>query len=276
MPKISVITVTNRPGGLDMQWAALRRQTFSDFEWVVCDTLADERRESLVRYSKQDERIKHIQQNKPKEGSVTGLAQAENQALKNAVGELCIMLQDYIWIPPDCLERYWFHYQNTQGKALVSGVGNIYGTPGKEDIVNTRGGITVFKKPFEGKPENVVWKDPRMRLDQGSFYKCYPNDIEFNFCMVPMQCFKDLGGVDEEYDLVGHAWDNVNCAQRAFRLGYETYMDQTIECRALDHDGWWPNPVKIEQEKYPIMQFHLQRMKDIDEGKFPLKLSYLV
>lgn len=274
-PRISIITVTNRFGGLDLQWSAIRKQTFKDFEWVLCDTLANKRRGVLKKFTNDDPRIKHIQQNSPKKGSVTGLAQAENQALRSASGELCIMLQDYIYIEPGCLETYWFHYTNMVGKALITGVGDIYGKPGKEDIVDNRGLLTVFKEPFTGKPDHVVWTDPRRSSHYGSFYQCYPNDIEFNFCSVPMKCFKELGGLDEEYDLVGHAWDNVNIAIRASMLGYDTYIDQTNECRGLNHDDFWPNKVKIDQEKYPIGEFHQQRIKDITEGKFPLKLDYL-
>jgi hypothetical protein len=271
MTKISVVTVSNRPGGIDLQWSALRKQTV-DFEWVLCDTLADKRGEVLKDFSNNDKRIKHIQQNRPKQGSVTGLAQAENQALRATTGDMIVMLQDYIWIAPDCLEKYLFHYENTKGKALVTGVGDIYGKPGKDDIKDNQGLLTVFDKPFTGKPEVVTWHDPRRRTDQGTFYKCYPNYIEFNFCMVQWKC---LGGLDEEYDMVGHAWDNVNVAQRASMLGYETYIDQTNECRGLDHDYFWPNKVKIDQQSYPIGEFHLRRMATIQTGIFPIKLDYI-
>jgi hypothetical protein len=274
MTKISVVTVTNRPGGIDLQWSALRKQTV-DFEWILLDTLADERRGLLEEFSGHDSRIKHIKQHPKKEGSVTGLAQAENQAINETSGDMIVMLQDYIWIAPECLERYLFHYENTKGKAFVTGVGDIYGKPGKEDIKDNQGLLTVFDKPFTGKPELVTWHDPRRRTDQGTFYPCYPNDIEFNFCMVPWKAFEDIGGFDEEYDMVGHAWDNVNVSQRAAMLGYESYIDQTIECRGLDHDYFWPNKVKIDQANYPIGQFHMKRMDMIRNGTFPLKLEYV-
>lgn len=272
--KISIITVTNRPGGLDLQWYALKNQTFEDFEWIICDTLAQKRRKLLQKYTNNDKRIKHIQQDPKKEGYATGLAKAENQALREASGELCVMLQDYIWIPPQSLDKYWYAYKAME-KSLVSGVGNIYGKPGKKDIVDNNGLLTVFSKPLKKRPERIVWSDPRMRSDLGSFYECYPNDIEFNFCAVPMKCFKELGGLDEEYDKIGHAYDNVNVALRAEMLGYVPYLDQSNECRALDHDDFWPNKVKIDQKTYPIAPFHMQRMQDIREGKFPLKLDYL-
>lgn len=274
-PKISIVTVTNRPGGIDLQWSAIRKQTEEDFEWVLCDMLADKRREVLKEFSKNDPRIKHIQQNPKKEGSVTGLAQAENQAIRECSGDLVVLLQDYIWIAPDCLERYWFHFKNTNGKAMVTGVGNIYGSPSKDDIKDNQGLLSVFEKPFTGRPEVVTWKDPRMRMDQGTFYMCYPNDIEFNFCAVPYQVFEDVGGFDEEYDMVGHAWDNVNVCQRAEMLGYKSFIDQTIECRALDHDYFWPNKVKSDQINYPIGQFHMKRMGDIQAGRHPLQLDYV-
>lgn len=274
-PRISVVTVTNRPGGIDLQWSALKRQTFTDFEWVLCDTLADKRKDLLKEFSHDDKRIKHIQQNPKKEGSVTGLAQAENQAVNETSGELIILLQDYIWIEPDCLERFWFHYQNTGGKALITGVGDIYGKPSKEDIIDNQGLLTVFKEPLTKRPEIATWHDPRRRTDMGTFYECWPNDVEFNFAMIPYKVFEDLGGFDEEYDMVGHAWDNVNISQRADMLGYKCYIDQTIECFGLDHDHFWPNPVKINQVQYPIGQFHMKRMEDIRSSRFPFKLDYI-
>src|SRR5690348_16996421 len=94
-PKISCITVTNRYGGIDINWSSLRRQTFTDWEWILCDTLYEERKEAVDNYT-HDIRVRHIRQESKRDGAKTWLAHAENQAIKEAKGDLIVFLQDYI------------------------------------------------------------------------------------------------------------------------------------------------------------------------------------
>lgn len=271
--KISVITVTNRRGGIDINWSSLRRQTFKDWEWILCDTLYEERKEAVQHYTKFDRRVKHIKQGTKDPRAKTWLNHAENQAIKASSGELIVMLQDYIHIRPYALESFMGQYLSNP-KIMVTGVGHQYGKPGKEDIVDPKGLITVFNKPFEGMPEQIVWTDPRIRQDQGSFYPCMPQDIEFNFCSVPRKALYDIGGCDEEYDYIGHAWDNVSVAQRAFALGYEPYIDQSNISYSIRHDDFFDTKVKVH-DWHEIAEFHNKKMRDILEGKIPLKYPYL-
>lgn len=272
MPAISVLTPTCRPGGIDVNWYALNRQTFKDFEWVVCDTLFDKRKEILKDFTK-DDRVTHVPQSKKDPKAKTWLNHAENEAIRASSGELIVLLQDYIYIDPDALEKFWVQYQSNK-KMMISGVGHQYAFPGKEEVVNPEGLITVFEKPFKGKPEGISWVDPRVRSDQGSFYPCSPNDIEFNFCALPRQALYDVGGCDEEYDYIGHAWDNCSVAMRAFHIGYEPFIDQSNITRSIQHDDFFDAHVK-EHDFKDIAVFHNKRMKDIFEGKHPLKYEYL-
>lgn len=270
--KISCMNLTNRYGGIDILWANMKRQTEQDFELVLVDALWREREEEVKRYIN-DDRLVYVRQSDKREGAYTNLAHADNEGFRNCKGEIIVCLQDYIWIPHDSFEKFYFWYTK-MGKALITGVGDQYRVPSERSIVDEKGKITVFKEPYKIKPEEVMWADPRKRTDQGTFYEGYPSDWELNYCMIPRSIIYELGGMDEEYDYQGHAFDNVNIAARAYILGYKTYLDQTNECRGFNHDGWWPNPLKVN--KISPMEFHQQRMKDIVEGKHPIKEKALL
>lgn len=270
---ISIITVTNRYGGIDINWSSLKRQTHKDFEWILCDTLYEERKEAVRKYTHNDPRVIHVKQDAKDTAAKTWLAHAENQGIRAAKGELIVLLQDYIYIKPDALEKFWVQYK-TNPRCMITGVGHQYGNPGKNDVINHQGLITVFSKPFEQVPTQQVWQDPRMRNDLGSFYECLPNDIEFNFCAIPRQALLDVGGCDEEYDYVGHAWDNVSVAIRAYALGYKPYIDQSNESFSVRHDDFFDTKVK-DHDWHQIADFHNKRMQEIIEGKYPLRYAYL-
>lgn len=272
-PLISVLNLTNRPGGIDVLWANMKRQTFTEWELIIVDGRWREREKEVKNYIN-DPRLTYIRQSDKREGAYTNLAHADNEGFAACRGKLVVLLQDYIWIPPYSLDKFWEAHLALKGNALISGVGHQYDHPGKDFISDPNGKITVFKEPFEGRPENQVWTDPRMRTDQGTFYETSPVNWEANYAAIPRRALEDLGGMDEEYDFVGFAYDNVNIAQRAEMLGYKTYLDQTNECRAIEHDSWAADPSK-KPRSTNIAEFHIQRMRDIIQGKKPLKLDYL-
>lgn len=269
MARISVMTLTNRYGGIDITWNSLKRQTFTDFEWILVDAID---REKEVRSYVNDKSLKYIKQNPQPEDALTNLAHADNQGFSNCKGELIVCIQDYIWFPPDALEKYWRIYQQNPD-ILVTGVGDQYGKPSKDDIYYPDGKITVFREPYTRRPDIKVWSDPRKRIDQGTFYMCNPPDWELNYASIPRKILYELGGMDEQYDYHGFAWDNVNIAQRADMLGYRAYIDQTNECMGFEHDEWWPNPLKVEK-KSPA-EYHFKIMDKMAKGLVPVKLDYL-
>ena len=272
-PIISVLNLTNRQGGIDILWANMKRQSITDWELIIVDGKWKEREKEVKDYIN-DSRLKYIRQSDKREGAYTNLAHADNEGFRACEGELIVLLQDFIWCPPFALHKFWEAHQSLKGNALISGVGHQYDNPGKDFISDPNGKITVFKEPFEGRPEHQVWNDPRMRTDQGTFYETSPVNWEANYAAIPRHVIYELGGMDEEYDFNGFAYDNVNIAQRAEMLGYKTYLDQTNECRAIEHDSWAADPSKKPRSN-EIAAFHIKRMQDTVEGKFPLKLNYL-
>ena len=271
-PKISVMNLTNRPGGIDILWANMKRQTFQDFELILVDALWQEREDEVKAYIN-DPRLVYVRQKQKPEGALCGLAHADNQGFAACQGELIVCLQDYIWINPYGLEKYWQAYQDNPN-ILVTGVGHQYASPSKKDIVNPQGQVTVFDKPYTGKPLIQCWSDPRLKIEGTTFYMCYPQDWELNWASIPRKIIVDeLGGMDEQYDYEGFAWDNVNIAIRADMLGYKAYIDQTNICMGFSHDEWWPNPLKVER-KSPA-EYHFKTMNEMAQGIRPIQFAYL-
>ncbi len=98
---ISVISPSIRPEGLKLVEKSLKRQTHTDYEWLV-DT-----------------------SNEKNEGDYWGVYKAYNRLLKKAKGELIVSWQDYTYASPDTLEKFWFHHI-TEPRTIVGAVGNKY------------------------------------------------------------------------------------------------------------------------------------------------------
>lgn len=266
-PHISVMQITNRPGNIDILWANMKRQTEQDFELVLVDGLWREREKETREYIN-DPRLVYVRQSDKREGAHTNLAHADNEGFRACSGELIVCLQDYQWIPPEGLEKYWFYYEKDP-MALVTGIGHHYADPRP---VNKDGRITVFDKPYTGRPTNLSWEDPRV-VPGVSVRQGQPIEWELSYCSIPRKVIHDLGGMDEEYDFHGFAFDNTHIAYKAQMLGCRFYVDQTNECMGFDHDLWWPNPLKINRVS-PQDYFH-KVITEIKEGKRPLKDKYL-
>jgi len=82
--RVSVLTPSIRPEGLERVAEGLRVQTLQDYEWLI-------------------EINTH---------NVVDLNAAMNRMLRRAKGELIVFLQDFIKIEPDGLEKFWLAYQN--------------------------------------------------------------------------------------------------------------------------------------------------------------------
>jgi hypothetical protein len=165
-----------------------------------------------------------------------------NLAIKKAKGELIISYQDQIEIKPDCIERFWNHYQ-TSPRAIVGAVGNQYSTL---------------------HPPITVWVDPRKRTDLGSFYPCMPDDIEFTLCSIPKVALYEVGAFDEEFDKYA-AISEKELSYRMFKAGYEPYLDQSIEYMALKHDRLFGKDT-WDKHYFAGIPYYKKCLKEIDEG----------
>lgn len=262
------MTLTNRYGGIDILWANMKRQSFIDWEFVLVDGLWREREAEVKKYIN-DPRLKYIRQSDKREGAYTNLAHADNEGFKNCEGELIVCLQDYQWVNPDGLQKYWDIYEKYPN-ALVTGIGHHYVNPRPS---NPKGLITVFDEPYSMRPEGLSWEDPRVNFNRGSFCQADPVEWELSWASIPRKVIYDIGGMDEQFDFEGFAWDNTYIAYKAKFGGSEIFMDQTNEVMGFDHDLWWPNPLK-ENRISPAKYFH-EKVQAMIDGKIPPKDKHL-
>lgn len=181
------------------------------------------------------------------EGDYWSFNKAMNEAIRHSEGELIVSVQDFTEFKPDGLEKFWFYFTNGYDRSLISGVGDKYDEDGQK-----------------------IWTDPRRTDKYGTFYECFPNDIEFNYCAVPRQAFYDVGGFDEYLDKFA-GMDHISVQERLNDLGYKFYLDQTNESMSLHHGRLpeWDN-------NHAMHGGYQARKKDLIERKIWPKLSYLV
>ncbi|HEX9504143.1 MAG TPA: glycosyltransferase [Patescibacteria group bacterium] len=244
---ISIVTPSVRPEMLEIVAKCLKRQTFKDFEWIIVVPqylFMEVDRIYEYEYIVVGEPLKN-------EGDYYGLNKAWNQGFRYAQGELIVSLTDGLWFPPDLLERLWSHYE-TNPKSVVGLLGNQY-----DQVLN-------------GKPEHMVWQDPRKRTDMGAYYETLASEIEWCIASFPRQAIYDVGGMPENYDK-GAALSEKITNLRFEKAGYKLYLDQSLEYRAISHprlSSEWDDKYKIAIELYQ------QDAKDILNGK-NLKLDYI-
>ena len=97
MPKISVITTSIRPKGLEITRQSLLKQGLKDFEWLVDINWIGEH----------------------------DLNRAYNRLIKRAKGELIVSLQDFIKIEADALEKLWEAYFHQPDTFFTCPVGKV-------------------------------------------------------------------------------------------------------------------------------------------------------
>lgn len=225
---ISVLTVTKRAGWEKIAEESLLSQTYQDFEYIVVT-------EQPLTFTKLEPKI--IQA--PPKVRISGLNASNNAGLRECKGKYVVFYQDFIILPPDCLE-----------KLVALATDNTF--------------VTTLTKNPEGEED-----DPRYLWIDGP-RPCMAEEWEENVGLAPMKILKELGGYDEEYDN-GWAWNNVNVSCRAEMLGCNFICDESNRPQLIYH--------KKEPDLNPNIplngDFHNKRMKDIAEGKHPIKNPYL-
>ena len=168
---------------------------------------------------------------------------------KVAKGELIVNIVDGLWFEPTLLESLWSHYK-ADSKACIGAVGDQY-----DQIKN-------------GKPEHVVWTDPRKRTE--TFYQVSPNEFELCIASIPLQAIKDVGGIDEKFDEFAAISEKEMC-YRIEKLGYKFYLDQTQIYRAIKHDRL---NEKWDERYNAGCEYYAKCLQEIRDGT-RLKLDYL-
>lgn len=226
----------------------LGRQTEQDFEWIIVSPF---NLLSSIEKEIGDGYYTFVAEPEKREGDYYSLNKAWNRAFTEVNGELIVSIVDGLWFPPNTLEKLWTAYDYNI-LSCVSGIGHQY-----DQVEN-------------GKPEHLVWKDPRVRDDYGSFYEVPHSEMELCVASFPTQAVIDVGGVDEKFDRYA-ALSEKEMMARMYKAGYKTYIDQTVEYRAMKHDRLSPEWDKHYMDGWP---YYEQCMREIADGT-RLRLDFL-
>lgn len=194
--------------------ACLEEQTFKDFEHI-------------------------IKLSEPKEKC--DLCKKLNEGLKEARGKYIVMLQDWIAIEPDGLEKF---LKVADDNKFITG----------------SMGVTLDWKNI-----GWDWRSYRQGFQEIQYY-----EWEADWAIAPRKAFFDVGGYDEEYD---EYWslENVNLAYRVSKMGYTFWVLPNNKGIQYAHDKFEKHPFRLKWN--PMI--HNYKLREIDMGQSPIKLNYL-
>ena len=238
-----VFTPTYRPGGLDVLEASLMRQTYRDFVWLVSDQKFLERKDVWADIIRRVDFPIMFVNRQVKQGRKRNLAEMYNVAADYVLSDgfsMLVSLQDYIYIPPDGLERF-VEQSAKLPNSLLTGVTHISRDPFPNRISDLSGSYTIFSVPYHEKPSRMSWEDVRATELYFHGPTVLPVEIahwEANWAAAPRKVFEDGVRWDETYDM-GIAYENMDFAQQAALKGYDVVLDKKNIAISLPHKDYF-------------------------------------
>lgn len=235
---IDVLTVTKRDGWFDIAKESIIRQN-TDVHWVIVDEHLplQEEHQTMEFHGPEEYVLMTTFLSAPPKTRPSNLNASLNKGLRFCQTDLVIFYQDFIILQNNCFDDL-IDLSTGMGYAFIG---------------------TVTKNP----PDT---KEDMRYLGVDCVRPCQPDEWEANVAIAPMAAIQELGGFEELYDNAW-SWDNVNLAERAAMLGYKFYLDEANRPKLLSH----PKETSLP----PNGEFHTQYMRDVREGKRPIRLSYL-
>ena len=257
--KISVISPSIRPDGLEIVAKALSKQTFKNWEWLICGP--EKNRKAVKRVIGDIAPYTYLGNGPLKKGQFWDLNYSYNKLFKKARGWATVSLQDGIYLPPRALEALLDTLESLIGrektdKIIVSGVGDQYER------------LNQYMKP-----EINLWSDPRKTNKYGSLYCCNWNDGEWNYIILPKKLIFEIGGFDEEMDFRCRGVDAIQVMERLDTVGCLTFLDQSNESFSIQHGRESYGGEKAWNDSHGLFMKGKSGLSIYDERKEELKKS---
>lgn len=240
---ISIYTVTNRWGGIDIAWESLKKQTFRDFEWILVDTHYSERHREVREYVN-DKRLRHFPTYPLRKEDFWDLNRSNNQALRLASGDIVISYQDYIWLPENAVEKFYAQAKFLGFGNWLTGCGHKGANPDK--AYDPKGKISIFETPYSDPPSGFSEMDARV-FGTKEPQIVGPTWFELNWACFWMKDIKEIGGFDERLDSLCYGCDNVSLADRAKAVGHDIWIDRSNEIYGFPHGKYFDRPSDWEE-----------------------------
>jgi hypothetical protein len=268
MTKVAIFTPTQRPGIDVTAFSIARQEADAEILWIVCDELFAERAQLFQQVVKPIVNCETHHFYLPKaDGNQRNLAQAYNIAIEKARSwdaDLFVSLQDYIYVPPDGLQKFIDMYQKVdvgnKFPAIYTGICSITEDPADEKVHDLNGLFTIFDEPYNKRPQVIEWMDVRYRVNEkADFHYCIEIEYETNWAALPKSALYDERlYFDVSYD-EGVAYENQDYAYRAVSNGYQLLLDMKNQVLSLPHKRFFSEEWAHEQ---PLTDVNRQRTED--------------
>ncbi len=271
MARICVFTPTRLPG-IDVTVASIERQGgggpggYHNILWVVAD--------EIDRDLPMPNNVEEMSQIKvPWEpGNKRNLARAYNYGLRAARewdSDFFVSLQDYIWVNPNGFDLFDSVFQaaaeRDEHKLLLTGYCDISADPYPEQIVDKKDPLTIFGRPYTGKPHDIAWQDARrtnfntVGKDPGAIRQVSAIEWETNWAAISREAlFDERLEFPEEYD-AAVAYENQAYAFLAQEHGYVVLIDPRNEAISLPHKKYWQEYDEVEA---PLTKINEQKTRE--------------
>ncbi len=234
--KISLVMATARasypvekkgPHIFEIILKSLESQTFTDFEFIIVDSLYNKRKD-FFQHKHYSFPVKHIE---PRPNiwlskGMWALCSARNQGIIHSDGELVVFIDDVFGFGPDWLELYWNYYE--KDGLFAQALADFY-TPEGEKLI--RGGEWV---------RDSRWKF----VDEGSAYlmkygDAYIHNVGSWFygagASASMEMLLRVNGFDENFDGT-KSLEDCDLGNRLAMLGCQFVFDKRLKINGYPHD----------------------------------------
>jgi glycosyltransferase involved in cell wall biosynthesis len=128
--------------------------------------------------------VTHITPSKPKCFPDTNynLINAYNTGVMLSRGEVVVILNDYIWLPPDALKRCYYDYLRYGDRTVVTNVAH-----------------NLQYKPYEKRGDITCWEEPWNTTPTGAA-DWIPRSLELFYTTIPWKLLTETNGFPECYD----------------------------------------------------------------------------
>jgi hypothetical protein len=256
--------LTARYGGLDVAVASLKRQHREDLVWIVGDDLFADRTYTYASTARKVPfaiRVFDTAKIREQTGMPGSLESAYCEAIRIAReldADLFVSMQDYIWAPPDGIDRF-MQLAEEHPRSLLTGLCSLSADPEPDLITNPEGLYSIFAEPYTRKPKKIGWRDCRLELHSG-VQRCNATAWEINWAAIPRDLLHHPElDFDPAYDR-GHYYGNQAYALKAFLLGFDAWIDCGNEAIGLPHKAYFPEQQAVLEARNNRL-FHEQRLR---------------
>lgn len=271
--KISVVCPTYRVGGLDVLFEGLRGQTYRNFELVLVDGVPG-RKDGFglpIGYHLFNAVNCKVAFPDPNLFPVQSYCAYVNTGLRAASGDVCMLVGDYTWLPPDCLARHAaFHDANPSPlEGYMGPARNVAHPPVHPDFPRysrdgihslgmyvedlyagrlDRFGYSIFAEPFHGVDARTLpscpWlgsADPKLGMVSGQVDR---HMLHLKNESWKMSRIREVGGLNEDMDGQSYWQDS----ELADALGLTWTLDSKNVAQIVNPRALFPLPRRTRPE----------------------------